>query len=72
MPHVIGGNQWALAIWLRFIVKRGKNRETPANVEFICNADGLETLEAIDGVFQLPNTSATPHVRRCPLCAVWS
>lgn len=55
-----------------FIVKQGKNRETPANVEIIRNADGLETPNAVDSVFKQPNTSPAPRVRRCPLCAGWS
>lgn len=59
-------------VWPAFIVKQGKKRETPANVEIIRNADGLETSNAVNSVFKLPNTSPTPRVRRCPLCAGWS
>ena len=59
-------------VWPAFIVKQGKNSETPANAEIIRNADGLETPNAVHSVFKLPNTSPTPRVRRCPLCAGWS
>ena len=55
-------------VWPAFIVKQGKNRETPANAEIIRNADGLETPNAVE-CFQaakhLTSTtrSALPTVR---------